>query len=309
MNWKTWAPLVLAVVLGLVAMKIARDVMSKNQAPQAAGNTIVVLKSDLPAGSALSIADLGTARVAGDFKSDAVFVNAADLEGRVLTVPAAKGSPVLETMLAPRGTGAGLQALIPEGMRAVTVEINEFTGLAGYLTPGSRVDVVATMNDDGNEMVSRTIVQNIRVQTVGSRTQTEQGTPVKSVTLIATPREAEAIELAATTSKPRLVLRSSTDNDTPVSDGITVAELRRSGVPASDPFDIAPAVNIAPATQPATVTQAFQPETRPRTIQRSVKIIRGGVESETTVEEIALPVGPKWITGASTDELPGTTTK
>ena len=173
----------------------------------------------------------------------------AELEGRVLATAAVKGSPVLQSMLAPKGSGSGLQALIPDGMRTITIEINEFSGVAGNLVPGCRVDVVSSFNGDANgEMVSRTIVQNVKVTALGSRraAENEQAgngnnagaqNQVKSVTLLATPREAEAIELATATGRPRLILRSGKDGETLPSDGISVAELRHgSATPKKDPF-------------------------------------------------------------------------
>lgn len=310
MNWKTWAPLVLAIALGLVAMKVARDVMAGKE--NVAGNPgatqqIVVVKSDLPAGSTLSAAQLGTIRVGKDVNTAAVCTNPVELEGRVLIANAVKGSPVLQSMLAPTGSGGGLQALIPDGMRAITVEINEFSGLAGYLVPGCRVDVVATINGEGGELISRTIVQNVRVQAVGAKQAQDQSSPIKSVTLIVNPKESEAIELAAATGKPRLVLRSSSDNDPANTDGVTVAELHGSGSRVhSDPFAVRQA-DTAPATQPATppVIQATQWNTRPQRPQRQVTIIRGGVESEVSIEDAsAMPAPFKWMTSLGLGEVP-----
>jgi pilus assembly protein CpaB len=312
MNWKTWVPLLLAVVLGLVAMKIARDLISKNHsAPAASGNTqIVVVKNDLSAGTALRAEDLGTANVGGDFPGGAVFTNAADLEGRVLATAAAKGSPVLESMLAPKGSGSGLQAMIPAGKRAITIEINEFSGVAGNLVPGCRVDVVASLNGDGGaEMISRTVVQNVKVTAIGMRRAVEgeqasgngaNAGQVKSVTLLTTPKEAEMIELAAATGRPRLVLRSGGDNETGTSEGVTVAELRygASRGPKKDPFQQVELIKL-----PSPVASAT-PTTQPlRT--RQVKVIRAGVESEVTIDDLPslTPQNPKWITGASTEEL------
>jgi pilus assembly protein CpaB len=333
MNWKTWVPLVLAVVLGLVAMKVARDMMARNKSGTAkeSGMSVVVVKNDVPAGAQLTAEDLTVTRMSGELNPQVVFSNATDVEGRVAKVELTRGAPVMETLLAPKGTGAGLQALIPEGRRAITVEINEFSGVAGFLTPGCRVDVVATLNGEGEEMVSRIIVQNIVVQAVGARTKADgDPAPVKSVTLIVAPKEAEAIELAAATGRPRLVLRSGTDNDTSLSEGVTVAELRRSFVGRGDPFSLVQTellkptqttpvqqtgtgatTTTPPASQPIAQAQPPTPRWSPPT-RRQITIIRAGVESQTSVEDpFAVRGGdgstirlPKWMTGAGTDELP-----
>lgn len=315
MNWKTWVPLALAIVLGLVAMKVARDVMSQRNggSAQAAKMTdVVVLKNDLMAGTALKAEDVMIGKMTGEVSSESIFRNLSDVEGRVISVPMFKGQPVVENLLKPKGTGEGLQALVPEGMRAITVEINEFSGLAGFLLPGCRVDVVATISGESSNdnMVSRTIVQNVLVSALGQRHQNDpsadKSEQIKSVTLIVQPKEAEAIELAAATGRPRLVLRSSGDTDQKPSDGITVAELRGKAKKAnSDPFlpveflkPVAPPAPVSistPATQPTAQTEDWEP-----TIRRSVRVIRGGVESDVTME-LPNPQTPKWMTNTQVE--------
>jgi hypothetical protein len=165
-------------------------------------------------------------------------------------------------------------------------------------------------------MSSRTIVQNVRVQATGTRQQADASALVKSVTLLVSPREAEAIELAAATGKPRLVLRGSLDNGTQSSEGITVAELRTGSTRIGDPFVmqsvelLKPAIATTPlppptpTSQPITVSSTSTPEPRRLTRQRQMQVIRGGVESAVTFEELVTPTSPKWMTGANTDELP-----
>jgi pilus assembly protein CpaB len=257
----------------------------------------VVLKKDVPAGAQLKASDLETAKMAGDVNPQAIFSDPAKLENRVVVASASKGTPVIEAMLAPDGTGSGLQSLVPEGKRAITLEINEFSGIAGNLIVGCRVDVVATFTGDHGDMLSRTIVQNLRVQGLGMHqgdAATDQGPagPIRSVTLIASPQEAEALELATATGHPRLVLRASRDNVPTESAGITIAELRH-GVAHNN--DYVQPIELSPSTQPS---QGVQTRTR------QIQIIRGGIESETTIEELAAPIGPKWITGVNTDEIP-----
>lgn len=291
MKLKTWIPLVLAVVLGLVAMKVAKDVLAKKNAPGEARvnlSQVVVTKHSVPAGAMLRADDLATAKVGGDFAAEAVFRDPAQLEGRVVTTGLVKGQPVMETLLAPKGTGSGLQAVVPKGMRAITLEINEFSGVAGFLVPGCRVDIVSTINADGGEVVSRTVVQNVEVTATGRRTQPgDDVEPTKSVTLLVKPREAEAIELAAATGRPRLVLRSSGDRDLTRSDGITVAELR-GGQKRVDPFagsltELIKPHATSPSTRPATPDPLTPVAFKPSAIEHTVKVIRGGVESEVTM--------------------------
>lgn len=318
MNWKTWVPLVLAVALGLVAMKVARDVMSKNQAAGTSGGGLkmIVAKHDIAAGAELTADDLEAVKVASEVNPQAVFTDAAAIQGRVLSIALVKGSPILEGMLAPTGKGSGLQALIPDGMRAITVEINEISGVAGNLVPGCRVDVLSTINGDGGEMMSRTVVQNVKVQAMGAkRAPDDNAAPTRSVTLLASPKEAEAIELATSTGKPRLILRSGTDYDLPLSEGVNLTMLRGGSI-MSDPFEtsqppipvmVATAADVKPSTQPnATIKPVSDTPVAPRPWRRTrqIKIIRAGVESDMVVEEMSSPINGRWITNLGTDELP-----
>src|SRR5207237_9613368 len=156
------------------------------------------------------------------------FTDTSLLVGRVTESLMAKGQPVLEAMLAPTGSGSGLQALVPTGMRAITVEVNEFTGVAGLITPGCHVDIVATINGgESNTQVAKTIVQNVKVTAVGQRTTTASepaGNPneqFKSVTVLVKLAEAEAIELACSTGRRRLVLGGGRDDEVAATAGIT----------------------------------------------------------------------------------------
>lgn len=295
MNLKTWIPLLAAIVLGLVAAKIGRDILSNRG--DSANHTgelapIVVAKGALSPGQELTADNLAVSRISTEAGTTG-FADPQQLTGRVVLGEVSQGQPLYESMLAPVGAGSGLQALVPPGMRAITVEVNEFSGVAGLLVPGCLVDVMTTI-DDGEESIARTIVESVRVTAVGRRTskadeavETAAGTTemFRSVTLVCAPKEAEAIELAATKGRPRLVLRSNTDDEPTDSEGVTLAELVGRSLSADrDPFVpvVETPVASAPATQP--VTPQVSIETPIRTPKRSITIIRGGVESDVTVE-------------------------
>src|SRR3954470_818907 len=166
MNVKTWIPLALAVVLGLVAAKVARDMLAQRSRQTTASKLteVVIAKRDIIAGNELTGADLTTGKVSVESVPERSFTSAADLIGRVVESPILKGQSILEPDLAPRGTGSGLQALVPSGMRAITIEVNEFSGLGGMITPGSRVDVISTVQPNGtDELLARTVVQNVKI--------------------------------------------------------------------------------------------------------------------------------------------------
>jgi pilus assembly protein CpaB len=283
MNPKTMIPLGVALVLGLVAAMSARSFMRHPAAEgPAIGNLrpVVVADRNIGPGQTLKLEDLAVAKATAEMATDAVFTEPGVLKGRVTTMPLLKGQPVVEGLLAPIGAGTGLQALVPNGMRAVTLEVNEYTGVAGFLVPGCRVDVVATVRGEDNEMSSRTVVQDIRVQAVGEHmpdTDISPSEQIKSVTLIGTPREVEAIDLAAATGRVRLVLRGGNDSHVQSVDGVSVAELRgNKSVPAS--------MAMIPTTRPA--GEPIQPV---QAHVRTVQVIRAGVESIVNMPE---PQGP-----------------
>ncbi len=252
MKLKKWAPLLLAVVLGLVAAKVARDAVIRNRSAAAAGSKtvrVVVAKTNIAPGQLLTPEVLVLAPIAADTIPAGAFKDPAELSGRVARTSLFTGQPVMQGVLASKDAGSGLQALVPTGMRAITVQVDEISGVAGLLVPGCHVDIVATVTGTNADTTSaRTIVQNVLVTAVGQRLtaakpETDKpGDFARSVTIIATPHDVEAIELASTNSRPRLVLRGSRDGGVAESDGVTLAQLRGRNQRSADPF----AVNAQP---------------------------------------------------------------
>ena len=286
MNLKTWLPLGLAIVLGLVAALFARDLVRKSARPPAVASNVVevvVARQPIAAGELLTEANCQIGRVGADSVPDGSYRAVADIGVRVAQVPLGRGQAVTDNLLAPAGSGVGLQAVIPPGMRAISIEVNEFSGVGGLLVPGCRVDVLATVPGDaasGGDMTSRTVVQNVTVTAVGQRTDAqptlkdgEATQSFRSVTLIVTPAEAEAVELAAVTSRPRLVLRNGRDNATGPTRGVSIANLRGSSGARATAVPVV--VTTAPTAGTAAVAvPAFD----------IVKVIRGTVESEVRFE-------------------------
>ena len=199
-----------------------------------------------------------------------------------------KGQPIVETMLTQEGSGSGLQALVPKGMRAVTIEVNEFTGVAGLIVPNCHVDILATINDGkNNRQVSKAIVQNVVVKAVGQRTTVNGNEPpnpnemFKSVTLLLTPKDAEAVELACSTGRPRLVLRGGRDNETNENGGVSLSDLSGGG---SDETAVAPASADRHRACRRRRLSRLSRRSRSRPLRaRVIKLIRGGVESSVTL--------------------------
>jgi pilus assembly protein CpaB len=286
MNVKAVVPLVVALGLGVVAAKMGKDMMAKGrQGEQTKLVKLVVAKEDLSPGSTIKDTDVTVRDLPAASASPETFASPSDLVGRVVTGQVTKGQLVTSGLLARKGSLGGAQAMVPEGMRAVTLEVNEYSGVGGLLTPGSHVDVVQTIrgksDDDGT--VARTIVENLTVIAVGRRMSTltnangeTEPALAKSVTLLATPEEAEAIDLATHVGNPRLVLRNGSDLSVGNSKGVTVAEL--SGHDADDQATKAAPPVVAQPVKP--VETAKVEVKRPAAVTyREVEVIRGGAST------------------------------
>lgn len=288
MNLKTWTPLALAIVLGLIAAKVARDALVRNRAgEQTRSKTvkIVVAAGAVAPGQELTADVLTLGPISADAPPAGAFTDTAAVVGRVTAAAMFPGQPVMDTLLAPSGAGAGLQALVPRGMRAITVEVNEVSGVGGMIVPGCRVDVVCTLTGaNKDDTVACTIVQDVLVQAVGQRlmpgrTPEDKEVPVRSITLIATPRDAEAIDLAGSIGRTRLVLRGTNDRSLTETAGVTFVDLRGEELPSPPPVPLPPPV-AAIQTPVATTQPAVDPFAEPTRNRRTASLIRGGVRTE-----------------------------
>lgn len=136
---------------------------------------------------------------------------------------------VIEGRLAPRGAGAGLAPVIPVGMRAVTVRVNDVVGVAGFVLPGMRVDVTVTGRpSSSNETLTTTVLQNITVLSAGQTMAPDsRGAAInaQTVTLLVSPEQAEIIVLAGSEGRIQLILRNGSDNEVQKTNGVTLAGL------------------------------------------------------------------------------------
>ncbi len=310
MNMKAVIPLSLAVILGLVAAILVHKAIARKSGPTQTSNlvTVVVAKADAPPGKELTKEDLSTSKIPAESAPGQIFSDPTQVVGRVVTTPLVKGETILESLLAPAGAGSGLQALIPPGMRAITLEVNTFSGVGGMLQPGCRVDVIGLLNDNKtHESVSRTILQNIKITAVGRATSAQPAVdangnplpPSNDITLLCTPHQAQVLELAALTGRPYFALRSMRDGvETPM-EGTTLAELRGDDSQGNSSEQTQQVVqSTAPNTPTATTPQTSFDDT-PTTIKRTVQVIRGGAESHVTF----LVPAPRGVT-AETDQTP-----
>jgi len=290
MSAKTWIPLAAAIILGLTAALVARHSLAKKSAaPQVKTVSVVVAKVAIAPGEELRADELTQAVLPGATRPPDTFANPSELVGRVTASPVLANQAINGSLLAAKGSGTGLQALVPVGMRAITIDVTEASAVAGLLVPGCRVDVVTTtMSQENSDRTrSRLIVQDVPVLAVGQRLNVSRSDGEKekdpgmsrTVTLMVTPRDAEAVDLAATAARLRLVLRGSGDTDEADDEGVMLAELRGSsgGTTAIPPPPPVAVIKPIPATQPVA---AAEPPRR-----RIVTVIQGGIEHQVVFRE------------------------
>jgi len=206
------------------------------------------------------------------------FGSADQVVGRGLIQSVVENELILPSKLAPKEAGAGLPPVIPAGMRALSVRVNDVVGVAGYALPGTRVDVVTTLNPTQQQpdVTSKVVLTNVLVLAAGTRIErdVEGGKPlaVSVVTLLVDPIEAERLALASTEGKIQLALRNPLDKSAPVTPGIKPAALMGSTVVSS-----APRPRTAP--RPAQTAAAVVPAAALPTVE----IIRGDKRAQEVV--------------------------
>jgi pilus assembly protein CpaB len=194
---------------------------------------VIAAATDLKLGSVLRDADLTTIEITGTLPKGAI-QKKEQVIGRGVISNLYLGEPILESRLAAPGSGGGLAATIPQGMRATAVRVNEVVGVAGFVTPGMRVDVLITGNppgvaaNTGQGSLVRTLLQNIEVLSAGTDIQRDaEGKPlqVQVVNLLVTPAQAEILSLASSETRIQLVLRNPLDTKLDKPPGTATAQL------------------------------------------------------------------------------------
>jgi pilus assembly protein CpaB len=235
---------------------------------------VVVAAADLQLGAELKKEDLQVVQFPAGKVPDGTFTKPEELLGRGIIVPIVKNEPVLRAKLASKEAGSGLPPVIPEGMRAVSVRVNEVVGVAGYVLPGNRVDVLATASptEAHTDMTTKVILSNVQVITAGTRMEQDQEkdkpVQVTVVTLLVTPEQSERLALASTEGKIQLALRNPLDLGAPETPGIKTAGLM--GTVKAPVRQVASSSRPRASAQP--VTQLAPPPPPP---MPTVEIIRG----------------------------------
>lgn len=276
--------LALALTAGSVLAFATYNYVQKAPAggPGVATAPVVVAASDLAIGAEIKSGDLKVVQwPAGSLPAGAVG-QPGEIVGRGLIMPVIENEPILPMKLASKEAGAGLPPVIPPGLRAVSVRVNEVIGVAGYVLPGTHVDVVATVNptDKPSETTSKVILTDVQVLAAGTKMEqdAEGNKPmaVSVVTLLVNPEESERLTLASGEGKIQLALRNPLDKEAPATRGVRAAALI--GTPAPAP------VARQAASRSKTATPAPAPVQVAVAEPSTVEIIRGDKRAREIVQ-------------------------
>jgi len=279
-NTRTLVVLIVAVVAAAAATLLVYQAIQRRPVQQVAlpQTFVVVAAKALPTGSRIAATDV---KVIG-WPSDAIipgsFTKVEDVLDRGTLAQLAENEPLTDSKVAAVGAGAGLPPTIPPGMRAISLRVNDVVGVAGFVTPGNRVDVFVTLKQN-NTTLTRTVLSNVQVLTAGTafeqdKGKTGQAIPTSVVTLLLDPEDAEKIVLAATEGQIMLALRNPLDVEQTKTQGTRLAALY--GDPAPKPVDERPARPRPAAPPPPVAAPPPPPEPKPY----MVEAIRGAKRSE-----------------------------
>ena len=245
---------------------------------------LVVATHPMGVGLVLKPADIKVVKVGTASFPKGAFSKVEDVLDRPVISNILLEEPILEGRLAAKGSGLGLAPTIPVGMRAVTVRVNDVASVSGFVLPGMRVDVLVTgrpPNEDGD--ITATVLQNVLVLSAGTTIQPDargQAIQAPTVTLLATPSEAELLTLAGNDGRIQFVLRNSSDQAVEKTTGKAVSEIYGAPRKRVDPPRPASRPVVAAAPRPAPiVVQAAPPPPPPD----QIVVIRGNQRSVETL--------------------------
>ena len=274
------------LVSGVFYQMTSRGSASTKKSENSDMRDLVVTTRPLGVGVIIKPADVKIAKINPDSFPKGAFSKVEEVLDRPIISNMLLEEPVLEGRLALKGSGLGLAPTIPVGMRAVSVRVNDVAGVAGFVLPGMRVDVLVTgrpPNSDGT--ITATVLQNVLVLSAGQTIQSDgrgQAIQAPTVTLLATPDQAETLTLANSEGRIQLVLRNSSDDKIEATVGRVVNELYGKPRAAAPPpkADYSPAPRRAPAPLPAPTIAAAPPAPAPpdqivmiRGNQRTIEVI------------------------------------
>jgi pilus assembly protein CpaB len=267
-----------ALALGaVVSYAVYRALQTRSGADTPPGVEVVVAANDIAVGAKVAEGDVKLVRhPAADLPAN-IFHLKTSVVGRGAILPIARGEYFLPNKLAGENAGAGMQSLIPPGMRAVSVRVNEVIGVAGFVVPGTRVDVLLTGNPTGgSDQRTTTVLENVAVIATGQKLERNtagepQLTPV--ITLLVSPDDAQKLTLATSQGKIQLALRNPLDTKQQELASVATGALYK-GIPPPTP--------VAAARPRSTGSHAAKTPAPVPLTAYSVEVIKGTKREEVT---------------------------
>src|SRR5215469_16962068 len=268
----------LALAVGFVAaVYVYRDLQAKSGASADAGADVIVAANDLQVGQRVEERDIRIIRIPSSDLPPGAPRKRSDVIGHGVIIPISKGEFILPNRLAGENAGSGLPALIPPGMRAVSVRVNEVVSVAGFVTPGTRVDVLLTGTPGGSgEQQTTTVLQNVAVIASGhtlERTTTGEAQNTAVITLLVTPDDAERLTLASSEGHIQLALRNPLDTKQEDVAASNAKGLYKGGTPVTPPpaphiHTIKKKVEAPPPPAPTDIgVEVYQGDKKPEVVK------------------------------------------
>ena len=296
MNRRSRHLVVLAVAVvtaGVASLLVYRAIRQLPARAAAAQGYVVVAARSMPIGTLLTESDVKVVAWPASNLVPGAFADAKSVMNRGLLTGVLENEPITGNKVASTDAGSGLSPAIPRGMRAMSVKVNDVIGVAGFVVPGSKVDVVVTIRRQ-NDTMTRTAASNVQVLTAGTRQDQTRTDAEKDkeraaannstvVTLMVSPEDAERIALAQSEGEIMLMLRNPLDTDPTVTAGVKTDSLLGSEKPAAAPAATSGQVarRIVPKPEPVQVAAAPAPAEIPP--QPKVEAIRGLKRTEEVI--------------------------
>jgi pilus assembly protein CpaB len=241
---------IVALAFGaVVSLFVYKNLEARGASNAEPGVDVIVAADDIQVGARVEEHDVNTVRYPASALPTGTFNKRSKVMGRGVILPISKGEFILPSKLAPENAGSGLPSLIPPGMRAVSVRVNEVVSVAGFTGPGTRVDVLLTGTPNGgSEPQTTTVLQNVAVIAAGNKLERNaageaQNTPV--ITLLVSPDDAERLTLASSEGHIQLALRNPLDTRQDEVAAANAKGLYKGGTPQAAP----PPVHVRPIKQ------------------------------------------------------------
>jgi len=267
---------IVAIALGFfVAATVYSKLGAKGQGGPVAGVDVLVAAKDLAVGSKITNDDIKFAHIPQGSIPASAMRQRTDVLERGVILPISSGEFILPSKLAADKAGSGLPSLIPPGMRAVSVRVNEVVSVAGFVLPGTRVDVLLTGNPGGsNDQQTTTVLENVAVLATGQKLERNSaGDPENAavITLLVSPDDAQRLTLASSSGgKIQLSLRNPLDTKQQDLGLVSNNSLYRGSAP------VRPTTTVSAHPRPKTTTVTPAPPS-----VYSVEVIKGDKKEET----------------------------